>query len=143
MITIEQFAERAIRVPFIEHGRDYEGWDCWGLVRCAYRDVYGIDLPSYADSYPDTGKTEDSRARIEILVMEHTEAAHRVDWERARAPMPGMVAMFRMRGRPIHVGIMIDRDRFLHADEAIGTAIERLSSPAWSRRIEAVYHHVG
>ena len=49
-MTAEQFVERAVCVPFLDKGRGYDGFDCWGLVVCYYRDVLGIELPSY-DGY--------------------------------------------------------------------------------------------
>ena len=52
-MDLEQFAAEVvgIPVPFMEQGRDRAGWDCWGVIVCAYREVYGIELPDLGEHY--------------------------------------------------------------------------------------------
>ena len=52
-MDLEQFAAEVvgIPVPFKEQGRDRAGWDCWGIIVCAYREVYGIELPDLGEYY--------------------------------------------------------------------------------------------
>ncbi len=38
---------RLVGIPFIAGGRGWDGCDCWGLLLLAYREVLGIELPSY------------------------------------------------------------------------------------------------
>ena len=49
IVTIDEFIVKAIKVPFVDKGREYSGWDCWGSVCCFYRDVKGVILPQYLD----------------------------------------------------------------------------------------------
>jgi len=59
LISIEEFIDRAMDVPFLEHGRDYNGWDCWGLVVCGQRDVYGVKLPDLSNQYSSTRRLQE------------------------------------------------------------------------------------
>lgn len=142
-MTLAEFARRAISVPFVDRGRDYTGWDCWGLVWLAYRDVYGVSLPSYAESYPDAARKPQSRIGIAALVGAYSAEACREAWREVSAPQAGDIALFRIDGRPLHVALAMSGADFLHADRGAGTAVERFSSPSWRRRLLSVYRHVG
>lgn len=131
-----EFIERALSVPFADHGSGWDGWSCWGLCRAWYREVLGIDLPAHDVGYETAGETRQDRAAIGVMVE-----AERVAWQSVDRPIMGDLLLLRCHARPIHVGVMVDRARFLHAEKKIGTVIERVSSPIWSRRIEGVYRH--
>ena len=124
-MTWREFAERAISVPFAERGRGYEGWDCWGLVVCAYRDVLGVELPRY-DNYQSI---RDHR-RIRRLVVAGVK-----EWDRAGA-QDGAVAVIYRRSFEIHTGLVIEGGRrILHCEENVHTVHE----PIGHFRIEGLY----
>ena len=50
----EPWARSFVGLPFVEHGRNRRGADCWGLGVVLYREVAGIALPAYAEGYTDT-----------------------------------------------------------------------------------------
>ena len=136
-LTLEEFVEKALEVPFLDRGRSYDGWDCWGVICVAYWDVAGIFVPSYADGYKGTSGREEYD-RLERLVATNRQG----DWIPARPPFrPLDVPLFRIAGRPIHVGLMVDHQRMVHSEERVGTFIERLGSPMWTKRLEGVYRH--
>lgn len=139
-MTLAEFISAALLVPFRERGRDYAGWDCWGLVRCAYRDVWGIDLPSWDDRYPD-GQTTASRDAMKDVVAAATGPAG--TWARVSGAGVRDVVVLRVTGRPIHVGLMIDAQRFIHAEHRVGSVIETLASPLWARRIDGIFRYAG
>ena len=113
-----EFADRAIRVPFREKGRDYSGWDCWGLVCCGYRDVLGIELPSYTNGYQGVRQYK-ALARL----FRHGKAD---GWEICLQGTAGAVAAVYRRGNVLHVGIVMpDNHGILHCEEKPGTVIER------------------
>lgn len=139
MITLLEFAARAVRVPFVKRGRSYDGWDCWGLIYVAYRDVLGKTIYDGADQYDDTGSTPRSREQLNELFR-----ANMAEWSRVDGlPRPTDVALFNVAGRPLHVGLMLDQRRMLHCEEKIGTFVERIDGAAWARRLEGIYRHVG
>ena len=136
LLTVEQFIEKALAVPFVEKGRGYDGWDCWGLICVAYWDVRGVFLPSNGDTYSTTHGAEGIR-QLGEAVSGNMSAWSPVHGKRC----PLDVALFRIAGRPVHVGLVVEQNLVLHAEEKVGTFVERLSSPMWARRLEGVYRH--
>ena len=129
MMTWREFCRRAVPVPFLEHGRDYEGWDCWGLVWCAYRDVLGIDLPRYDADYDST---TDMRSLRRIFAAECNAIYREIPCR------TGAVALIVRRRSEVHVGVVVNRD-VLHTEADIGTVLEPMAAvkttsywtPAW------------
>ena len=111
------FARQAMTVPFTDKGRSFEGWDCWGLVCCAYWEVLGLRLPTYAEGYENTA---DAR-RLAHVVQAATGGA---DWqETARAA--GAIAVIQRRRRPVHVGLVVSGSDILHCEAGAGTIRNR------------------
>lgn len=135
-MTLDEFAIRALAVPFVDHGRDWSGWDCWGLVIVAYRECLGLSLPSHADAYADAGESRTTRGEVAAVAV-----AERARWLEIDAPSAADVVLLTLAGRPVHVGLMLDGRRFLHAERGVGTIIERLASPIWAKRIGGYYRH--
>lgn len=130
-MTWNGFIHRAIGVPFVPHGRRYDGWDCWGLVWRGYRDVLGIELSCYSDQYDQVKGWR----RIHRLFL-----AGRSEWRQTDRPSTGDVAMIYRRGLPIHVGLMIQEGRrVLHVEEGV----ETIHEPIGRFRIEGFYKQPG
>lgn len=126
MMPLAEFTRRAIDVQFLEQGRGWSGWDCWGMVVMFHQEVLGIKLPGYTTGHSDTW----------------TGQGHPPKWDMVTHPEPGDVVQLRIAGRPVHVGIAIGDGLMLHSDPIAGTVIERMSSPKWARRVEGFYRHV-
>ncbi len=109
------FGAGAVAVPFEPKGRSLDGWDCWGLVVCAYRDVLGVSLPSYDEQY-DT--TRDVR-RMQRLFREGREAR----WREVPRTVGAVAAILR-RNRCIHAGIAMPGQDVLHCERKAGTILE-------------------
>ena len=75
-MTMDEFIREALAVPFKDKGRDYKAWDCYGLLYCFFKDVRGIELPSYVDDYKDAGNSEESRKELSELI-----AGNKGRWE--------------------------------------------------------------
>lgn len=125
-----EFVDRVIVVPFVERGRDYEGLDCWGLAVLFYRDVLGIEIPSYLDTYESTSE---HRAIFKAF------AAGKTLWRKVDRPATGDLALILRKNLPIHVGVVLEDDLVLHAEVHVGTVIESLDQ----MRIEGFYRHGG
>lgn len=137
-MTAAEFVESVMRMKFCARGRSYERGDCWAVVWLFYRDVLGIDLPLYDTGYMSAGSTRKDRAAVSCIV-----AAEKVKWAQVDTPRTGDVALLRCGGRACHVGVMLDRSRFVHIENRNGVMVESLASPLWSRRCEGVYRHAG
>ena len=124
MMPLAEFIRRAIAVPFVEQGRGWSGWDCWGVVVMLHREVLGVELPRYTTGHSDAW------------------AGHPPKWDNVSRPEPGDVVQLCIAGRPIHVGIAIGDGLMLHSDPTAGTVVERLASPKWSHRVEGFYRYV-
>lgn len=121
-MTLDEWQRRAVGVPFVPDGRDYDGWDCWGLVVRAYRDVLGVDVPDYAWG--------DTRALIRQFADRGT--AH---WRPVATPAPMAIAGIFRRGRVIHAGLYVGRRRIMHVEQGIETCAESVSN----MRVEGWY----
>lgn len=127
-MTLTDFQRRAIGVPFVEDGRDYTGWDCWGLVMAAYRDVLGVTLPDYGPNGAHT-------ARALLRQFTQRECSF---WQRSD-PAPMAVACIFRRGRVIHAGLVVPRRYIMHVEQGVETCME----PVKDFRIEGFYVPAG
>ena len=123
-----------IGLPFKEHGRDKGGLDCWGLVRLVLAEQFGFHVPSYSGDY---SRTSDSVAISKLINRES------VDWRKVDSGDEnlGDVIVMRMRGQPMHVGLVVGDGQMLHVERGINSALERYTTSRWVSRIEAVYRY--
>jgi cell wall-associated NlpC family hydrolase len=118
--------EDLIGKPFKRGGRGPDSYDCAGLV------VEVLRRRNISLSIPDTPAIE----HLQALSMARILRARWVDVEQ---PFPGCVVFF----RPDHVGVMLDRWRFIHADQACGVCIEPLNHPMWKSKFAGFYEYAG
>ena len=119
-----EFVDQAMLVPFKDRGRDWRGWDCWGLCVVAYRELLHIKLPDLPyESIKD----------IKQLCKQLN--AGKKEWRQVTEPELGDVALIYRRGLLIHTGLVSERGYILHTEESIGT----MQQPQSSFRIEGFY----
>lgn len=123
-----------VGVPFIDHGRDPSGWDCWGLLRFVGAHGGHPLQPSYAEAYD---RADGAGAAKVAAAIE----AHLGNWRQLPAPAPGSAILFRKRGRAFHVGLAVSRNEMLHVgrDMAGGTTIERFDTLVWSHLMAGAF----
>ncbi|NIU01077.1 MAG: hypothetical protein GWN01_09175 [Nitrosopumilaceae archaeon] len=134
-MTLRDFVTTVLDTPFVEQGRSFDGLDCWGLVYLAYKHILNIELPTYINDY----EIKDVRGtdRLGCLIRNRMQNS----WYLISTPKPMDVALFRIVGRPVHVALLIDKRRALHAESKVGTFIEHLNSPMWSKRLDGIYRY--
>lgn len=125
-----------IGLPFKEHGRDRSGLDCWGLVRLVLAERFGLDLPSFGEAYRDLR----DRAAIARAVEAERPAWIALDPGREG---PGDVALLRLRGAPLHVGVVARRPLMLHVQRGAGSSLESYRGLRWRDRLLGFYRHPG
>lgn len=123
-----------IGLPFKEHGRDRSGIDCWGLVRLVMGEQFGVSLPSYATHYDSTTREDQLAPLIE------EERKWWIPVEAGKEQL-GDVVVLRMRGQPIHVGLVIETGRMLHAEVGIGSVLDSYKSARWHLRVTGFYRY--
>lgn len=119
-----------IGIPYENRGRTRDGVDCWGLVQLWYREQLDVDVPDYLWAYTAANDKESVSDAIE---------ENKANWKKVDEPAYGDVLVFRIMGYPMHVGIKLNGDDFLHAFQGTQSCLERLSSISWSRRLFEVY----
>ena len=133
-MSLPPWAARYIGLPFLEHGRDLYGLDCWGLVRLVLKDEFHINVPSYVENYSSTTAVEE----IGDLVPHVAQNWQHISLGQERL---GDVLVMRMCGQPMHVGLILGRDRMLHIEQGINSAIEPYLSARWEKRLTGIYRH--
>jgi cell wall-associated NlpC family hydrolase len=130
------WVQHYLNLPFVEKGRDRTGLDCYGLVRLVYQEQRQIDLPSYTERYATTN----DRAEIQAIARQELHAR----WQ----PIPLEEArlfdalILRIGGDPIHFGLVLDDQYFLHTMRGIWSVAERWTSLAWSQRVIGAVRYV-
>jgi len=122
-----------IGLEFAEKGR-VDFFDCWGLVRHIYLEEYNTELPSYLDCYKHTKESD---------VLGSLISSESDKWEAVKIGCEeiGDVIVLRMRGQPMHVGIVVGDNKFLHISDGINSAIEDYKSFRWRDRVIGYYRH--
>ncbi|MET3611736.1 cell wall-associated NlpC family hydrolase [Rhizobium aquaticum] len=110
--------ERFIGIPYIAHGRDYSGADCWGIVFLFYRDVLGLQIPAYSAEM----KARAFHHREIGALIEAERAAH---WIEISEPANGDVALMRSGRDESHVGIFVAGGMILHSEGEPGSCLVR------------------
>lgn len=121
-------------IPFVPHGRERAGCDCWGLVRLVYLDWYGIELPLF-DGHTFDVNNPMAAAR---LMAEGT----RLDiWRDVEEPQLGNILLFGGAGAPYHVGVYLTPELMLHTREGIDASTERHNALIWGVRRWGIFTH--
>lgn len=133
-MAVPIWAGRYIGLPFLERGRDRGGLDCWGLVRLVMAEQFGRALPSFADGYKAVARAADVADVFgRVLPL----------WD----PVPaggeeaGDVVVLRLRGAPMHVGMVLGDRQMLHVERGIDSAIESYAGPRWAERVYGFYRY--
>lgn len=69
------WAGRYIGLPFLDHGRDRAGLDCWGLVRLVFSEQFNIGLPAFIGEYNTTADIHAIAALVEREALLWREVA--------------------------------------------------------------------
>ena len=126
---LQIIARQALGFAYRSGGRDpATGIDCWGLVYWVLGQL-GIHLPDYTDTATWT------TGGYERFLADY----HQYGVEIALKDIqPGDVVWFRQKRIIGHVGVMVDRHRFIHCSEFGGVKITRLSEPYYVRTFVSV-----
>lgn len=128
-----------VGIPFLDHGRDRAGCDCWGLVRLVLAEQAGLDLPSYGEI------SADELLAVSRRIRQATDNGpwRRVDGEPRRAlDVVVMHSLAEAAAAPVHVGVMLDARRMLHTVKAADSHVVPLSHPSVASRIVGIFRHV-
>lgn len=127
-----------LKCPFHDKGRTPAGFDCWGLLRWVYAHDHPLkhDLPDYLDCYDNTN----DRDRLAKVIFEEKE----LQWREIKAPetpQPFDAVLVRMRGVPMHVGIVTIPGSMIHCGRGVNTTHEPYTATRWKNRILGFYRY--
>lgn len=114
------------RVPYKEKGRSMEGWDCFGLLWVIFRDFTGVELPLFLEDYQNVADTQHLQNLIE---------GNKGMFIKVERPKPLDFILINIVGEPVHCGLFIGRDKFIHCRKATGTVISSVNDHKWKDRI--------
>ena len=120
---------RFFSIPYRNNGRDFNGCDCYGLVKLMCREIDGIELPDfiYEDSSLENGK---------IYNKELTNKK----WVKCE-PKQGAIVLLRIEGVAKHVGYMIDSTKFMHILGEAGVNIVSIKDNLFKNRIVGFWEY--
>jgi cell wall-associated NlpC family hydrolase len=98
LLTPDQFATRAVGLPWIRWRSDWQAVDCFGLVVLYYRAVLGVDLG-------DVPQTDIASGFI---------AAQ--SWKECESDAGATCFMAWREGAPTHCGIVLTGSMLMHAE---------------------------
>lgn len=128
------WAGRYIGLPFAEHGRDRAGLDCWGLVRLVMGEQFAVALPGFNADYKNTSDCDGIAALVEREAMFWRDIP-------SGAERLGDVIVLRLKGKPVHVGLVLGDGQMLHVEQGVDSAIEKYTTPRWKDRIHGFYRY--
>ena len=118
-------------VPYKNRGRDTNGLDCWGLVLCIYKDIFGIDLPDLENYEVDW-----SYKGNDYIMERYTN-----EWVRVEQPQEmDIVLMHNKKGISNHAGVMLDNKNFIHCPNA-GVVLSKITDKMWVDRISGYFRY--
>jgi hypothetical protein len=132
---------RVTKIPYRLGGSDWDGSDCWGLVRLAYAQEFEIDLPAWNQKLE--GFRVPPRGYVADLVREQGQRT----WFQvpAHEALPFDVVVLRNLRPSDHCGIVTpDLRELLTTNAAMGSHVcdwSRYSE--WASRICGVYRFAG
>ena len=116
---IQQFLQLAYQdwkgTPYLLGGSGYNGIDCSAFMKVVFEDYFLIQIPRTTREQIHFGRKV-KRAQIQT----------------------GDLVFFKTGRTTFHVGVMINRNEFLHASTSNGVKISELSYPFWKENFETV-----
>lgn len=129
--------QRYMNIPFKECGMDFNGCDCAGLLYLIYKNELGIELPDWRGMYSTTQYSnglELERILTSMLGDNGIEVP-------LGSVQPFDVLSIRIGKAEMHVGIVIDKNRFIHIVDGDRVLCERINSIKWKQRITGAFRH--
>lgn len=126
-----------VGLPYVEGGRARAGVDCWGLVALVQAEVFRRPVPAYDGLQWPHGSPRSVTEAIGEFARQ--EAAVEYDQIPDGAEIEGDIVLIRMRGQPLHVGVVLPGGMMLHTEEGSGSGIESYRGLMFGKRVLGFY----
>lgn len=121
----------------MDHGRDFDGADCWGLVMLYYLFALGITLPDYR-----IGCAFSSMIADKVVEQEKNGP-----WQEIPEPVENCIVLMALdASQPSvrnHIGVYVGDNRLLHTRAAKGSHTIRLNHPLMAFRLRGYFDFTG
>ena len=135
-----QTQRKYMRIPFKDHGRDFTGCDCGGLVWLLFKNELGIELPDWREFYSCT-RIENAFELESTVSTTLGELCREVPFSDRK---PFDVISLSIHGMDTHVGVVVDDDSFIHIMQGrTNVTVEKFSSPHWRNRVTGCFRYEG
>jgi len=122
-----------LEVPFLLHGRTWQGADCYGLLMLYFATELGITVKDYIG----TVRTKDDLTNNDLCLDNSDDEWLPVSLDDIQ---PNDILLLRNQSeKPNHVGVVIDPGHFLHTLDGAGAAVSKI--PTWRHRMVTAYRH--
>lgn len=135
----DNWSNKYVGLPFEEHGRGNNGFDCWGLVRHVYKNERDIELDSFDSLYISTKE----RRAIASIFDDKTSNG---EWVRVGSIIdysPMDVLVFRTGPLMAHVGLFVTGTRMLHVKNGMTSKLDLFNSAIYADRLVGAYRYHG
>ena len=128
------WVSKYVGLPYSLHGRTPSGVDCYGLCLLVWANEFG---------FHGLGDPPYQSVKDKVLALEKGLS----DWEKVEDPRVGDAVLFHCAGRPLHIGMVVEKGWMLHieADSMAGrpkySSYERYLTPLWRSRVLGFYRY--
>jgi cell wall-associated NlpC family hydrolase len=129
------WAQHYVGIPYRPLGRGRDGCDCWGLLAMVWREQFGRDLPDYPGERWNEGVSAQK-----VADGAQTYAAQFAPVLAGQEAL-GDGILLRMRGHPLHVGLVLAPGWMLHTHETADSCIENYERFVWKQRVIGIYRY--
>lgn len=122
-----------LTIPYVFHGRSFEGCDCYGILYLYFREELGIEIDDFAGAVPQYDDYLKSNVMLENACLE---------WEEipiGEVRKNDAVIIDSRTNGPIHCGVMISDTEILQTSSRSGPGVLKLSRV--KHLIHSAYRH--
>lgn len=128
-----EIIEKYLGVPYLHHGRDLSGLDCYGLILNIFDDQ-GVELWDINEDYDP----EWSWKGKDLFFQNYAR-----DWDAVSDPRFMDVVCFKNgKGVVNHAGVLLGENKFIHAVKA-GVVVSKYTDQQWNKRLVGFYRYKG
>lgn len=132
---IPAWAAEYVGIPYRTHGRGRDGADCWGLLDMVLRERLGQAWRPYEGADWFKGQSPATVSRDAVAYASGFTPV------RAGEERLGDGILLRMRGHPLHCGLVVAPGLMLHTHEQADSVIESYRTMLWEKRIVGFYRY--
>jgi cell wall-associated NlpC family hydrolase len=123
-----------IGIPFTHRGESFKGADCWGFVRLFYKNWLSKYLPDLSDYYSNSDNYK-SCGHVYPLAAGFFKEIKKDEFKKYD------IALFRIAGVAVHVGIILDKQTFIHCWDKTGSIISRFDDLNFKNKLDSIWRY--